>query len=293
MVKALVLGGNGMLGHKLVQRLASVFDVYTTLKGDRDKYSRLEIISPERVFENLNLKDVDALTEIIENVSPDVVINAAGVVKQRDSVNDNFEPLLINAVFPRNLAMLAERFGFRAILFSTDCVFDGKKGNYSESDPPTAGDLYGVSKYLGEVRSKNCLIIRTSMIGREISTSQGLVEWFLGHAGGEVAGFTNAIFSGFPTVVLADIIAGLILDHPNLNGLYHISSDPISKFELLQLINAAFDARIKIQPCDEPRIDRSLNSDKFRSETGFHPEGWPAMIERMALDPTHYDEWRK
>lgn len=293
MIKALVLGGSGMLGHKLVQRLALVLDVYTTVRSDIHEYSRLEIVSAEKVFAGIDLKNFDALIEIIEQLSPDVVINAAGVVKQRKTANDSLEPLLINAVLPRRLVTLAERLGFRAILLSTDCVFDGKKGDYAESDPPTAPDLYGVSKYLGEVRSQNCLTIRTSMIGREVSTSQGLVEWFLGHEGGEVAGFTNAIFSGFPTVVLADIIANLILEHPNLNGLYHISSDPISKFDLLQLINRAFDSKVRIQACDEPRIDRSLNSDKFRNETGFRPESWPAMIEYMALDPTPYNEWRK
>ncbi|HTK37883.1 MAG TPA: SDR family oxidoreductase [Pyrinomonadaceae bacterium] len=293
MVKALILGGNGMLGHKLVQQLAPVVDVYTTIRGDIHEYSRLGIVSPEKVFAGVDLKNADALIEIIEKLSPDVVINAAGIVKQRKTENNNIEPLMINAVLPRRLGVLAERLRFRAILLSTDCVFDGKKGNYSESDPPSAPDMYGVSKYLAEVRSQNCLTIRTSMIGREIGTSQGLVEWFLGHDGREVAGFTNAIFSGFPTVVLADIIANLILDHPNLNGLYHISSDPISKFNLLELISKAYDSKVIIEARDEPRIDRSLNSDKFRNETGFRPERWPEMIEQMALDPTPYNEWRK
>lgn len=200
---------------------------------------------------------------------------------------------MLNAIFPHRLAEIAGITGARLINISTDCVFDGKKGNYNEEDLPDATDVYGKSKNLGEVTGNNCLTLRTSIIGRELQTNHSLVEWFLSNRGKKVKGFVNAVYSGFPTIVLADIIAALIENHKNLSGLYHVSSEPINKYELLRLINEAYQAGVEIEPFDDFRIDRSLDSTKFRKETGIFPADWPEMIKRMADDKTPYDEWRK
>jgi len=126
-----------------------------------------------------------------------------------------------------------------------------------------------------------------------LQTSHSLVEWFLSNRGKKVKGFVNAIYSGFPTIVLADIIADLIENRKDLSGLYHVSAAPINKYELLKLVNDAYDAQVEIEPMEDFRIDRSLDSTKFRRETGFVPPDWHEMLKKMAEDPTPYDEWRK
>ncbi|MBV9959025.1 MAG: SDR family NAD(P)-dependent oxidoreductase, partial [Acidobacteria bacterium] len=149
------------------------------------------------------------------------------------------------------------------------------------------------TKYLGEAKGEGSLTLRTSIIGRELGTAHSLVEWFLSNRGGKVKGFQHAIYSGFPTIVMADIIADLIERHKDLSGLYHVSSEPINKYELLRLMREAYRVEIEIEPETEFRIDRSLDSQKFRAATGFTPDTWPQMIERMAADPTPYEEWRR
>ena len=291
-MKLLVTGGTGMLGHKLIQRLSSDFEVYTTIRGTFSQVDRFGIFKPHRTIENVDLREESDLRRSIDSVGPDVIINAAGVIKQRPSSKDVVTTLLVNSILPHRLAVFSKEYGFRLIVVSTDCVFSGGKGNYAESDPADALDLYGRSKNLGEIDLPNCLTVRTSIIGRELATAHGLVEWFLSNRGGKVRGFRNAIYSGFPTIVFADIISSLLSRSPTLSGIYHVSSDPIDKFTLLGLINDSFKADVKIEPDDLFRIDRSLDSSGFRNETGYRPPSWAEMIDRMAADPTPYDSFR-
>lgn len=291
-MKILVLGGSGMLGHKLVQRWQSEFDVWTTLRGDRSVYDRFGLFAPDRTIDRVSVNDIDTVDRAVADIRPDVIFNAVGIVKQIPTAKNTVATLMINAVLPHQLAAIAERHGSRLIQISTDCVFDGARGMYSEQDQPNATDLYGKSKHLGEVDSGNALTLRTSIIGRELMTSHGLVEWALGERGKTVKGYVNAIFSGFPTIVLADIISDLIRNHGELSGLYHLSSEPINKFELLNLIKRSYGVDLEIEPFDDFRIDRSLDSTRFREATGFVPATWPEMIEKMASDPTPYETWR-
>ena len=217
-----------------------------------------------------------------------MVINAVGIIKQLPSSKDIKQSLLINSIFPHNLAELTRKYELRLITVSTDCVFSGKKGNYNEEDIPDATDVYGKSKNLGEVVSENCLTLRTSIIGREIFTRNSLVEWFLSNNDKTVKGYKNAVFSGFPTIILADIFADLILNHEKLQGLYHLSSEPINKFDLLSLLKGAFGVEVEIEPFQDFYIDRSLDSSKFRQSTGFLPLKWTEMIQIMAEDQTAY-----
>lgn len=291
-MRVLVFGGTGMLGHKLVQRLSNQIEVWTTIRGRFSDVADLGIFDPERTLENVDIRNTDLARDAITRVEPDVVINSIGVIKQLPTSKDVITTLTVNSIFPQRLAQMAQELGFRLIVISTDCVFLGDRGNYSEGDPADALDLYGRSKYFGEVTGENCLTLRTSIIGREIETSHSLVEWFLSNRGAAVSGFVNAIYSGFPTTVLTDIISDLILHHGDLRGLFHVSSDAISKYELLRLINAAYDARIEIMKFDDFRIDRSLDSTKFTAATGYLAPSWPDMIKQMAGDPTPYDKWR-
>lgn len=282
-----------MLGHKLVQVLHKEADVWYTLRGRFEDVEDYSIFEEQRCVEYIDADGVAETRKTIERLRPDVVINAIGIVKQVSDSKNVIRTLTVNSIFPHRLNEFAVEFGFRLICISTDCVFDGNDGNYSEMDMPNAVDLYGKSKNLGEVVSDRALTLRTSIIGRELQTSHSLVEWFLSNKGKSIKGYANAIYSGFPTVVLADIIKSLIFEHPYMTGLYHVSSDPISKFDLLNLLNNAYGSNIVIRRDEDFKIDRSLDSSKFWNETKFISAGWDEMIEKMAKDPTPYENWRK
>jgi dTDP-4-dehydrorhamnose reductase len=292
-MRILIFGGNGMLGHKLVQFLGRHAEVWATLRGNFGEIEAFELIDKQRCIEEIDIENVASIRKAVITSQPDIVINAVGIVKQLTSSKDTIRTLTVNSIFPHHLNELAAEFGFRLFCISTDCVFDGIKGNYAESDLSNATDLYGKSKNLGEVVSENSVTLRTSIIGRELRTSHSLVEWFLANKGKSVKGFANAIYTGFPTIVLADIIRSLIFEHPKLSGLYHVSSDPINKYDLLKLLNKQYGANIEIERDEDFRIDRSLDSTKFRNLTGFIPASWEAMIEQMANDPTPYELWRR
>lgn len=282
-----------MLGHKLVQRWQAGFDVWTTVRGEFSQYERFEIFDKKKTFEFVTAENFETVENVIEKIAPRVIFNAVGIIKQLPTSKNVVKTLQINSIFPHKLAEIAEKLGARLINISTDCVFDGKKGNYTEEDVSNATDVYGKSKNLGEVSGGNSITLRTSIIGRELSTNHSLVEWFLSNRGKKVKGFVKAIYSGFPTIVLADIIDDLINNHADLQGLYHVSSEPINKFELLNLIKKSYKIDVEIEPFEDFYIDRSLDSTKFRNATGFQPPAWNEMIEKMAKDKTPYDIWRK
>ncbi len=285
-MRVLVFGAGGMLGHKLMQVLRPEHEVIGSVRGDVERMT--PFAERERIATNVSVEDTASIRRSVETVRPDVVINAIGIIKQLPDSKNVITTLTVNSIFPHRLAELAEEFGFRLITISTDCVFSGSRGNYSEEDIPDAIDLYGKSKNLGEVVGENCLTIRTSIIGHELGSAHSLVDWFLSNRGGNVKGFANAIYSGFPTVVFAAIIDNLIRNYPKLSGLYHVSSDPINKYDLLKLVNEAYSANVTIERDEDFRIDRSLDSTRFRAETSFKPMSWEAMIGLMAEDAEIY-----
>lgn len=281
-----------MLGHKLVQVWKDKYDVWATVRGNFGNYEKYRIFDKQKTSDKVDIENIKTVEAVVEKIKPDVIVNAVGIIKQIDDSKNIIKTLNINSIFPHRLAEIAEKFNVRLICISTDCVFSGKKGNYTEDDIPDAEDLYGKSKNLGEVVGENCLTVRTSIVGRELRTAHSLVEWFLSNRGKKVEGFANAIYSGFPTVYLAEILENVILNFKNLSGLYHISSQPIDKFELLQLIKEAYNIEIEIERFDDFYIDRSLNSETFRAATGFEPPEWKELVEMMANDPTPYDDWK-
>ncbi len=287
-MKILVIGGGGMLGHKLVQVWRNVFDVRTTVRGKYADLEKYKIYELGRVYESIDVADIAAIEKIVGEFRPAVIVNAVGIIKQLPSAQNVIEMLRINSIFPHQLAELAGKYEARLITVGTDCVFDGAKGNYTEEDTPNATDLYGKSKNLGEVAAVGCLTLRTSIIGRELHSAHSLVEWFLSNEGRTVRGYANAIYTGFPTVIFAEILTDVILNHPQMHGLYQVSSAPIDKYELLELIRDAYGAKIEIERFEDFVIDRSLNSEKFRAAAGFQPLDWQEMIERMAADDEIY-----
>lgn len=291
-MRVLILGVTGMLGHKLYQVLSTMFDVAATLRSDYSNVSRYHFFREHDIIPNVNALRISRIEEVIGEINPRVLINCIGIIKSVGEAQDKLVNIWINALFPHQLYEICKRRGIRLIHISTDCVFSGKKGNYREDDPSDAEDIYGKTKYLGEVGGGGALTIRTSLIGRELSTTNNLVEWFQSHQGSKVNGFTNAIFSGFPTVYFAQIIANIIAKEQNLSGVYHISSEPISKFKLLSLIRDKMRLNIEIEEYPDFYCDRSLDSTLYRNKTGFKPLSWEEMIDEFVQDAQQYQQWR-
>ena len=293
-MRILVIGGTGMLGHKLVQQWRDKFEVRATIRSDALKFVSAGLLKTEEIVNEVEVENPKSVVNAVKSARPDVIVNCAGIIKQLPTSKNVIKTLTVNSIFPHQLAEIAAVNNARLITVSTDCVFSGRKGNYTEADVSDAEDVYGKSKNLGEIEAENCLTLRTSIIGREAESSHSLVEWFLSNrGGGKVKGFTNAIYSGFPTIVLAEIMSDLILNHKNLSGLYHVSSEPIDKYKLLCLIRDSYSADIEIEPFEDFKLDRSLDSTKFRRATGFAPESWEEMIGKMSADPTPYEKIRK
>ena len=281
----LILGSTGMLGHSLFRALSkdSSLKVYGTVR-QKSSMSLFEKKERGRLISGIDIRDINAVAKLIKKIKPNVVINAIGIIKQLDSANDPLQILPINSLFPHQLAILCNQVNARLILLSTDCVFSGKKGNYSETDHSDCTDLYGRSKHLGEIHDQpHVLTIRTSGIGHELRGGEGLLSWFLRQKN-SVTGFSNAIYSGLPSVELANIIRNYIFPNENLHGLYQISANPISKYDLLRLIAKVYEKKILIKKSGKVKIDRSLNSTRFSKKTGYKIKPWEQLIYEMHQD---------
>jgi len=289
----LILGVTGMLGHKLVQELSHRFQVVGTVRGPVLQFTDHPVLNHMPLLGDVRVENFDSVAHAIASTRPAVVINCIGIVKQAAAAQDPLISIAVNALFPHRLAHICRAADIRLIHISTDCVFSGKKGNYGENNIADAEDLYGRTKLLGELEYENCLTLRTSMIGRELETSHGLMEWFLGQQGKAIKGYKRAIFNGFATKALAEIIAKIIIEHPDMQGIWHVASEPISKFDLLSMVKQVYGLRIKIEPDEEIVCDRSLNANRFQQATGFVAPSWSDMIEQMYKDPTPYSELRR
>lgn len=281
-MKVLVLGVTGMLGNAVFRVFSAdaAYQAWGTLRN-ASALSYFPQGSHARLLCGVDVLDQDTLTSVMSRVRPDVVINCVGLIKQLSDAKDPLTALPINAMLPHRLARLCELGGSRLIHVSTDCVFSGRKGLYQESDLSDAEDLYGKSKYIGELHEQaHAITLRTSIIGHELGSSHALVDWFLSQQG-SVRGFTKAIFSGLPTVELARVMKDFVIAHPQLNGLYHVAAEPIDKFRLLGLVAAQYGKTIEIRPDDALVIDRSLNGARFREATGYIAPDWPELVRRM------------
>jgi dTDP-4-dehydrorhamnose reductase len=280
-VRVLILGASGMLGNAMLRTLSQsdACEVWGTARS-AGVLQHFDPSLAQRIVTGIDVENVDALTTLLADVRPSAVINCIGLVKQLAQADDPLSALPINALLPHRLARLCGLVGARFVHISTDCVFNGRKGGYRESDPSDAEDLYGRSKYLGEVAYPHAITLRTSIIGHELSSAHGLVGWFLAQEG-TVKGYRKAIFSGLPTVELSRIVRDVVLPHPELSGLYHVAAQPIAKYDLLQLVRDAYGKTIDIEPDDRVAIDRSLNAERFREATGYVAAPWPELIARM------------
>lgn len=279
--RILVLGISGMLGNA-VFRVFAQSDRYSVMGSARSAgvLRLLPLELREQVVCGVDAENTDSLTRLFALARPNVVINCIGLVKQLAEAGEPLAAITINALLPHRVAQLCDVAGARMIHISTDCVFSGIRGMYCEQDVSDAKDLYGRSKYLGEVDYPHVVTLRTSIIGHELNSVHGLVGWFLAQQE-PVKGYSGAIFSGLPTVELARVMRDFVLPNSELRGLYNVSAESINKYELLKLVAQVYGKAIDITPDDRLKIDRSLDSSRFREITGYQPAPWPELVRRM------------
>jgi len=295
-VRLLILGGEGMLGHKVFQVLTERFETFATFKDIKGTWRSFPIyaaVDAARTIGGVNALNLDSVARAIASAKPTAVINCIGIIKQVPEAADIALSIALNALFPHRLADLCATTGARLLHVSTDCVFSGRKGKYSEDDITDADDLYGRTKALGEVSRTGCLTIRTSIIGRDFLKQSALLEWFLTNRGRRVRGYRNAIYTGLTTQSLARIMGDILMQHPTVDGIFQIACQPISKLDLLVKIRDAMKLDIEVEPYDDPPCDRSLSAARFVAATGYRIPSWDDMIAELAADPTPYNEWRR
>ncbi len=285
-----ILGASGLIGHKLTQKLSARFsDVVPVLHGKKARFSQYDLFQGHTTVEGMDVADHVAVFTQLEEIKPQVVLNCAGITKRRAEVNDPLTAIAVNSLFPHRLANWAKAHGVRIIHFSTDCVFDGSEGDYTESSVTTARDAYGQTKALGEIRYDHSLTIRSSFIGRELEVHSELLDWFLLQNGKKIKGFTRALYTGVSTIEMARVVGDLIEHHPEIGGLYQLSvPEPISKYDLLCLARDAHDIDVEIVPDEEFEIKPTLDGSRLRHDAGVVVPTWPEMMDALATERHFY-----
>lgn len=283
-MRVLILGGDGMLGHRLLLHLRDNHETKVTLRRELAAYEPYGLFTPENSYAGVEARDADRLLEVMAGFRPEAVVNAVGIVKQRASAKEAIPSLEINSLQPHRLSLVCRAAGARLVHMSTDCVFSGRKGNYTEKDVPDPLDLYGRTKLLGEVSEPECITLRTSIIGLELSRKTGLIEWFLSETG-EIRGFTKAIYTGLTTAEMSRVIEHVLVEHQALSGVWQVASEPISKHDLLVRFSEALGRDdVSIVADDGVRVDRSLSAVAFEEATGYHAPSWSEMLEELGAE---------
>lgn len=281
-MKILIIGVNGMIGNGMFNYFSKNHDVYGTLKGD---YKNYNLPSFKKIFKNIDLNNLSNLKKVINELAPDVVINCSGIIKQKTDQFTKENHIYLNSKIPLLIYEICIKKGIRLINFSTDCVFNGKKGFYKDDDVPNAQDIYGITKAKGELRKKNCLTIRTSTIGLEVQNNHGLIEWFLNQNGKSINGYQNAIYSGLTVAELARYLEHILINFPDLSGLYNMAANKISKYLLLTMLSEKLEyCTIMIEKNTDFICDRSLDSTLLNSITGFKVKDWDEMLSDLAIE---------
>lgn len=281
-MKILILGGSGMLGHRLWMNLRKEHDVWVTVRGEYNPFPCVPEFPSEHIRYRVDGLMFEEITRALASIQPDIVINCIGLIKQMGHIaRDPLFSISLNSLLPHRISLICRAANARMIHISTDCVFSGKKGQYTEDDQSDAEDLYGRTKFLGEVCYPHCVTLRTSIIGMELKNRLGLIEWFLAQQG-TIKGYRKAIFTGFTTDELSRVISNYVIPNEDLHGIYQVSSDPIAKYDLLNIAKESFKKDIDIQPDDDFFCDRSLDSTRFRKLVGYQPPSWNEMMDEMA-----------
>lgn len=289
-MRVLILGASGLIGHRLFLELRNHFNTFGLLHRSRDAYQKItDYLGADNLIDNVDIIDFEKLQNVLTTVKPQVILNCTGITRRKKEINDPVTTLEINTVLPHKLANWAKLNNTRIIHFSTDCVFDGNAGNYTEDSPATATDFYGRSKALGEIRYDYTLTIRSSFIGQELYDKTELLEWFLAQKDKKIKGFSEALYSGVSTIFLARVVKKIISDFPGLSGLYQLALEkPISKYELLCIAKEAFKVNISIIKDDTYRHYPTLNGSRLHEVLKMDVPSWPVMMEELANNREFY-----
>lgn len=281
-MRCLIIGGAGMLGHRLLKSWQDRHEIRVTLRKSLADYAQFGLFTAENSFDNVDVRDTDRLLDVLGEFQPDTVVNAAGIIKQRSAAKDSLPSLEINSVFPHRLQRICKATGARMVHISTDCIFNGHDGSYTEDTPSNAEDVYGRSKFLGEVADAPCITLRSSIIGLELAQKASLVEWFLAQTG-PIKGFTNAIYTGITTAEMARVIEHVCTAQRDLHGVRQVASTPINKFDLLTKLSEKLNRTdITITPDDSFYCDRSLIGTAFEEAAGYRVSDWDEMLQELA-----------
>ncbi|WP_270181670.1 dTDP-4-dehydrorhamnose reductase family protein [Alkalihalobacillus sp. CinArs1] len=267
-MKLLVLGGKGMAGHMIVDyfQRKDGWDVSYTCRDSNSGGIYLDVLIPSQV------------EELIDQMKPDIVINAIGILNQHAERNKT-EAFQVNSLLPHQLAKLTKRYGGKLVHISTDCVFSGEKGDYTEFDSKDGTSVYAKTKAMGEVNDDSALTIRTSIVGPELKKDGiGLLLWFMQQKG-EIKGYKNMMWNGVTTLELAKAIDCLLLN--NVTGLYHLCvGEKVSKYELLHLFKNAFNKDdVRITPDEEVVLDRTIVNT--RKDFIYTPPNYESMLKEL------------
>jgi dTDP-4-dehydrorhamnose reductase len=288
-MRVLVLGATGILGHKLMQKLGRDFEVYGTVRREFDFSQAIPGWAQGGVITNVGAENPASVEKAIRAIRPEAVVNCIASPPWVQTRAEHRANIAVNAQFPLDLAVLCENAGARLIHISSDGVFSGARGLYTECDSCDAADAYGKAKFLGEVSGPNCLTLRVSLIGRDIrQPKSGLLEWLLSQRGKTIVGYRRSVFSGLTSCALAGIIRCVLAGHTGLSGVFHVAGAAVSKLALLESIRDRFSLRIRIEPGDGVVCDRSLDSSAFQRETAIRAPSWPEMIDELYEDSLHY-----
>lgn len=287
-MRVLVLGATGMLGNAVFRMFSQhpEWNVHGTVRS-RESAALFPSHLANRLATVDDIQNEDCLLNLFNDLRPAVVINCVSLPRERMKSGGPLEFIPIFGLLPHRLAAVCGRTQARLVHISTDAVFSGAKGGYTEDDPADAQDLYGLSKFIGELHDPNTVTIRTSMIGHELRSAYGLIGWFLKQK--QCRCYSKAIFSGLPTVTLAQIIRDIVIPRQDLSGIYHVAAQPISKYDLLRLVADVYGQTVDIIKDESVIIDRSLNPGRFRAATGYTPPEWPDLIKIMRAD---WVSWR-
>jgi dTDP-4-dehydrorhamnose reductase len=279
-MRIVLLGGNGMAGHMLASYLkrSTEHEITVTVRP-RSNPARTEKALEGLQVRELDVRSFEDVRELIEQTKPDLILNAVGILNMHaeDHPLDAFK---VNGLLPHWLRYWGDRVGARLLHISSDCVFSGRRGKYSEEDMPDGTTVYARSKAMGEIRDPRHVTIRTSIIGPDSNPSGiGLMKWFLAQEG-EIRGYRKVLWNGVTTLELAKAVEWLI-DHPETGGLVHLTAaEMVSKHDLLLLMRDQFDKRnVTIVPEEEPVIDRTLIAGRL--DFGYRSLRYPEMLSQM------------
>lgn len=284
-MKVLILGATGMLGYQLFKTcLNRGIDVHGVVRNSKLLSARLGLNIEDKISLIDDVKNISSVEAVIKAFRPEFVVNCIGIIKQSSLAENYYESISVNSLLPHQLERLGHVYNYQLIQISTDCIFNGNKGMYNKTDLSDAYDLYGKSKYLGEVNYGCGITIRTSIIGHELNEKKhGLIDWFLSQSEC-IRGYTKAIFSGVTTLELTKIILDVIFPMKTPIGLIQVAAAPINKMDLLTIAAKVYEKKIDIIPSDELVIDRSLDGSSFTKLTGYSSPSWAQMIREMHQD---------